>query len=121
MATARMDITFPDKDSAYGTLKIGQSTYKCLGKLGYKYPKDCTVSTGDKENPHFSSEFQCNMPYSIRVDGTRGIYIHEDITSSSGNLSHGNTHGCINLARGDAKQVYDWLQQKTRIVISYKW
>lgn len=124
---ATIKIEFPDKNSARGTLKClnGSSVVlqtQCLGKLNYAYPKDCTINAAtDKENPHYSREFQCDMPYAIRVDGTKGIYIHEDVTSQDGNLSHRETHGCINIAVGDAAEVFNWVTGRTRILISYKW
>ena len=125
--TKRININFPDKGSARGTLScVGGSSFPCVGKKGYKYPKDSTVNVSDKENPHYSKEFTCDLPYAIKLDGTHGIYIHEDVTSLNADLTASRyddvgSHGCIDLKRGDAAKVYNWVDGKTRIVISYSW
>lgn len=82
------------------------------------YPTDITVQANDKEEKHWSGEFKCWLPWAINL-GWKGVFIHEDITS--GNLSHGNSHGCINLVSNDAKRVYSLVNCKTRILIEYKW
>jgi lipoprotein-anchoring transpeptidase ErfK/SrfK len=90
-----------------------------LGKYGYKYPKDSTVNVKDKYKVAHSKEFNCDLPWAILLDGTHGIYFHEDVTSRD--LSHGNTHGCINLVKGDAEDLYNAVTGKTRILIEYDW
>lgn len=95
-----MKIKFTGKNTGEGTITFKGTTYDCLGKSGYEYPTDSTINIDDKEENHYSKEFKCDLPWAIRLDGTKGIYFHEDITS--GDLSHGNTHGCINLKSDDA-------------------
>jgi hypothetical protein len=38
-----------------------------------------------------------------------------------GTFCHGNTHGCINLVKGDAEDLYNAVTGKTRILIEYDW
>jgi hypothetical protein len=75
MSTQQIKIDFPDKDSGKGTLSCGGNTFLCLGKKNFQYVKDLTVYLNDKSNPHFSKEFQCNLPYAICLDGTKGKHI----------------------------------------------
>ena len=86
---------------------------------GFPYAADSTIGTADKDHNHWSKEFECKLPYAIKLDGTSGVYIHEDVTS--GDLSHGNTHGCINLEADDAKWLYNWVQGRTRVLIRRPW
>ena len=112
--TEIMRINFNDNGTTcYGTLTYKGKSYSCLGKPGYPYPGDSTINVSDKDHNHYSKEFKVELPYAIKLDGTRGIYIHEDVTSPHGNLAAGRTHGCINLPRGEAKQLYDALQGRT--------
>ena len=55
------------------------------------------------------------MYWAILVDGDRGMYIHLGAVDGSGSA------GCIHLAGDDAETVYDWVDGRTRIEISYKW
>jgi len=122
MQTKRIEIVFHNKTDGHGTLTLSDgSSYSCVGKKNYKYHYDSTVNVSDKENPHKSREFNCNLPFAIKLDGTRGIYIHEDVTSANGDLGFESSHGCINLAVGDAEAVYNFVTGRTRIVISYPW
>ena len=86
---------------------------------GFPYENDITINASDKDHNHYSKEFNCELPYAVKLDGTRGIYLHEDVTT--GDLSHKNSHGCINLLPGEAESVYNWIKGRTRIVISYNW
>ena len=71
-----MKIDFISTTNGKGTLTYNGFTYNVLGKSGYKYPKDSTITTNDKEKNHYSQEFKCNLPWAIKLDGTKGIYIH---------------------------------------------
>ena len=68
----------------------------------------------DKKGTHRSGKFHVNMPHAISIWGQRGVYLHE-----WGRLP--GSAGCIHLLPGDAKQVYDFVSEKTRIVIQYEW
>ncbi len=57
-------------------MTAGGQTFSCLGKYGYPYPADSTINTSDKDHNHYSREFNCELPWAIKLDGTRGIYIH---------------------------------------------
>jgi lipoprotein-anchoring transpeptidase ErfK/SrfK len=61
------------------------------------------------------------MNYSILIWGQRGIYIHEWPGRATYAGNGGPTAGCIHVEVGDAKRIYDWVDSKTRIVISYPW
>jgi len=87
---------------------------------------------GTKVHPYYSKTYscapnnnargQCIMNYAILIWGQQGVYIHEWATTptyaGNGNQS---THGCIHLARGDAKRVYDWVDTRTYITVSRPW
>ena len=77
------------------------------------------MDVSDKENPHFSKKHNCNLPYAIKLDEVQEIYLHQIINTRA--ITHGNSQGCIYLAPGDAEEVFDWLQEKTRVIISYPW
>jgi len=115
------------KANGAGELRCnGISTvFNCAGVPGVMYPKDLTVNgkagTSDGKPPdadkffrYYSKEHNVIMKHSILIWGQRGIHIHES--------THLNpTNGCIYLLKGDAKRVYDYVNGKTRIVISYPW
>jgi hypothetical protein len=100
-----------------GTLQcVGFASFDCGGMVGFAYPEDTTVTVSDKKGTVESREFVCSsdgrpakMPYAVLWIGQRGVYIHE-----WPNLPL--SHGCIHLKPGDAKQVYDWIDENTRIV-----
>lgn len=111
----------------------GYKTFRCLGKKGLKYPTDMTVDPSKpkiKVNPYFSQEYVCDyagvelpcrMNFSILIWGQRGIFIHEWPNPATFSGNGGSTGGCIHLDIGNAKLVYDWVNQKTRITIEYPW
>lgn len=115
---------------------IGLGKFRCLGKKGLEYPKDLMIDPSlpyVKKHPHFSQEYVCDYPaskqvavpcrmnYSILIWGQRGIYIHEWPGRATHAGNGGPTAGCIHVEAGDAKRIYDWVDRKTRIVISYPW
>ena len=132
----RIKIEFHN-DKAEGKLTclgLGRS-FKCLGKPNLRYPADLTVDPskkGVKKNPHYSNEFscepynnesgQCRLDYAILIWGQRGIYIHawHGEATYAGNGNKG-TEGCIHLSMRDAKTVYNWVDTRTRVTISYPW
>jgi len=112
------------------------SVFRCLGKKGLNYPRDLMINPNlpnIKKNPYFSAEYVCDYPgigqvsvpcrmnYSILIWGQRGIYIHEWPNPATFTGNGGPTGGCIHLEKGDAKKVYDWVDSKTRLTISYPW
>ena len=106
--TQRIDIKFDGKeDKGHGKMTFEGKTYDVVGKPGYQYPKDSTINKSDKDHDHYSKEFNTKLPYGVKLDGTKGIYVHEDETSGRGDNSHDKTHGCINLKKDEAKEVYD--------------
>jgi lipoprotein-anchoring transpeptidase ErfK/SrfK len=134
--TKRIKISFYN-DKAEGNLTcvgLGR-TFQCLGKSGERYPTDLTVNPdkkGVKKHPHYSGEFscppndnslgQCRLDYAILIWGQRGIYIHawHGMATYAGN-GNKDTEGCIHLSKRDAKIVYDWVDTRTRVTISYPW
>lgn len=115
---------------------VGLGTFLCVGKKGIRYPKDLTINPafpGVKKHPYFSQEYTCDYPeigqirvpcrmnYSILIWGQRGIYIHEWPGRATYAGNGGPTAGCIHVQVGDAKKIYDWVDTRTRIVISYPW
>ena len=128
----RINITFNEKGE--GKMHcIGLSVFRCIGRKGLKYPKDLTLNPlkpGVKANPKISGEFVCEydgviapcvMNYAILIWGQLGIYIHEWPGPATYEGNGGSTAGCIHLEIGDAKTVYDWIDDKTRITMSYPW
>ena len=111
----------------------GFKAFRCLGKKGLKYPTDLMVDPTKpnvKVNPYFSQEYVCDyegvvlpcrMNFSILIWGQRGIFIHEWPSPATFVGNGGATGGCIHLDIGNAKRVYDWLDQKTRIIMEYPW
>ena len=95
-----------------GTIEcVGLGTFECGGNATITYPRDITINPSDKKGTHRSREFNVDMPYAILMWGQRGIYIHE-----WGRL--GGSMGCIQVLPGAAKQVYDFVSEPTRILIS---
>ena len=111
----------------------GYKIFKCLGKRGLEYPKDLMVfpsKKGVKVNPYFSKEYvcpengielPCRMNYSLLIWGQKGVYIHEWPNPATFIGNGGETGGCIHLEIGDAKRVYDWVDQNTRVTMDYPW
>ena len=110
-------------------------TFRCLGQKGLKYPEDLSIDpkvSGTKTNPYFSQTYSCGerngdprapcqMNFAILIWGQNGVYIHEWPNPATYEGNGGPTHGCIHLEVGDAKKVYNWVDQKTRITIEYPW
>jgi hypothetical protein len=116
--TKRIEIAF--RSNGEGTLTCaGMGSYPCLGQPGRMYPIDLTVTTADKFEEHYSEEFQVLMKWCILIWGQKGIYIHEGPDNLHDN--DGPSAGCIHLGVGNARRVFDWLDERTRITISYPW
>jgi hypothetical protein len=117
VTTQRIEIAF--QANGDGTMNChGLGTFPCEGRPGLKYPTDLTVTAADKELLHHSIEFNCDMPYAIRIWGQRGIYIHE---WGYCRASDGPSEGCIHLCRPNAATVFNWITGPTRITITYPW
>jgi hypothetical protein len=97
----------------------GLGAFPCLGQPGRQYPTDFTVTPTDKSPEHWSEEFQVLMKWCVLIWGQKGIYIHEGPDNLKDN--GGPSAGCIHLGPGNAKRVYDWIDDRTRITISYPW
>ena len=94
-----------------GTLSFNGKTYNCGGKVGFPYPKDSTLD-GYKEVVHHSKQYNCDMKYSVLWIGQKGVYIHEwpCLKYSS---------GCIHLLAPDAKEFFDSISGKTRLLFQW--
>jgi lipoprotein-anchoring transpeptidase ErfK/SrfK len=102
------------RDTGIGTLQcVGGASYNCGGMVNFPYPEDSTINVSDKKGTVYSQEFNgAEMPYSILWIGQRGVYIHQ-----WPNLEL--SHGCIHLVGQDAISVYNWVNDKTRIVFNW--
>jgi lipoprotein-anchoring transpeptidase ErfK/SrfK len=96
------------------------------------YPRDITVTTRDKFRVKFSQEYvtmtgpggtaePARMPYAILIWGQRGVYIHSWPNPPTYAGNGGPTGGCIHLSTIDAPKVFNFVDGRTRIVISYPW
>ena len=93
---------------------VGGSTFPCGGMQNFPYPADSMINVSDKKGTVYSQEFNnAEMPYSILWIGQRGVYLHQ-----WNNLDL--SHGCIHILPGNAKSVYDWVDQSTRIVFTWE-
>jgi hypothetical protein len=121
--TQRINIEF--QSNGDGIMEcVGFGRFSCLGQIGRGYPRDLTVTPSDKERRHISREFNnVPMPFSIRIWGQCGIYIHEwGYCTVAGSPSGPDAaHGCIHLCSPDAESVFNWVQRRTRILINYPW
>jgi hypothetical protein len=137
LAGATLQVRIAFQASGEGTLTYGGSSIPCLGKPGQAYPKDQIVENvegvqyqGDYGNAFkfkrwISKEFvdpQGNpavMLWSVKIDGTKGIFVHEDPDTIDTN--GGPSQGCIHLASPNAEAFYNWITARVRITISYPW
>jgi L,D-transpeptidase catalytic domain/NlpC/P60 family len=97
----------------------GLGTFACLGRPGRQYPTDLTVTPADKSAEHWSTEFHVLMKFCILIWGQKGIYIHAGPDNLKDN--GGPSAGCIHVGLENARRVYEWLDEQTRITISYPW
>lgn len=116
--TKRVSIHFDSTGQGHMSCN-GLGVFPCLGQPGRQYPVDLTVTPADKSPEHWSDEFQELLKWCILIWGQKGIYIHEgpDTLAENG----GPSAGCIHLGSGNAKSVFDWVDERTRITISYPW
>jgi lipoprotein-anchoring transpeptidase ErfK/SrfK len=134
--TKRIHIAF--NDVGEGRLECkGYRTFRCLGMKGLRYPIDIVIDpTKDKsvkQHPYFSRTYTCGfvnnqgvpqpcrMNYAIRIWGQQGVFIHEWPAPTTYVANGGPTHGCIHLEIGNAKNVYDWVDGRTRVTMQYPW
>lgn len=111
-------ITF--KENGEGVIEFDGKKYDCLGQKGRIYPEDLTVYPKDKKLKHWSKEFKVWLHYAILIWGQKGIYIHQgpDNIADNGNL---DSAGCIHVAEPQVIELYNWLDERTRVLISYPW
>lgn len=130
-------VQFPDPNSPQGTLHLvgTDRKYPCIGHLGCNYPMECVVTPAHKkqhielqhpqheeEESNAKSNQPMTHPYTISIDESRGIYMHEGSTNTDGQLINEQAGtGCIELAKGDAQQVYDFIEGRTKLSISHGW
>lgn len=124
--TKRIDISF--QANGNGTLKGDVGSFKCVGNVGRKYPTDLTIEgilDVDKFPLRHSNEFNVDMPNALLIWGQKGIFIHGWPGEATVEALGDDTAGCIHLstdgASSDSKKVYDWVDGRTRILISYPW
>ena len=114
----RITITF--KASGEGTLEAhGFDTFRCLGKPGFPYKREVTVTSNDKFENRWSTQYGVNMPWAILIHWQRGAFIHEMPATLSSN--GGPTAGCIHLDRGDAERLWNWVNRATVVEVSRPW
>ena len=117
MSTPKITLKL-SKSTGLGTLTFKNKTYNCGGLSTFNYPSDTTID-GYKEETHISKEFVNDrgepsvMPYSVLWIGQKGVYFHEYPTLEG-------SHGCIHLLSGDAKNFYDDVTGKARVLFSWK-
>lgn len=117
--TLNVRITFNADGKGEGIIKFNGKSYPCLGKSGLKYPQDLTVTTADKYRVWHSGEFDVDMEYAIKIWGQRGIFIHLGYDNLQQN--GGESAGCIHVDEPQIIELYNWINQNTRIQISYPW
>ncbi|RZK26487.1 MAG: murein L,D-transpeptidase [Flavobacterium sp.] len=114
-----MRIDFNADGSGEGIIKFNGKSFPCLGKSGVKYPKDLTFTTADKYRVWHSTEFNVDMEYAIKIWGQRGIFIHLGFDNVEDN--EGQSQGCIHVDQPQIIELYNWVTQNTRLLISYPW
>lgn len=78
------------------------------GRSGYETPTG-HYSVMRMEAEHFSDEYeQAPMPYAIFFS-PRGLAIHG---TYEGGLGRARSHGCVRLAVGNARQLFQWVEQQ---------
>lgn len=78
------------------------------GRAGYETPTG-HYSVMRMEADHLSDEYdQAPMPYAIFFS-PRGLAIHG---TYEGGLGRARSHGCVRLAVGNARQLFDWVEQQ---------
>lgn len=122
----RIDISF--QANGNGTLQCAAGNFKCVGNVGRKYPTDLTIQgqlNVDKFPLKHSNEFDVDMPNALLIWGQVGIFIHGWPGEATVQALGSDTRGCIHLstdgANSDSRRLYDWVDQPTRILISYPW
>ncbi|MDC0668630.1 L,D-transpeptidase [Nannocystis radixulma] len=106
--------------SGEGTLTaVGLGTFRCLGRPGFRYNEEVTVTTKDKFRIKKSEQYQVDMPWAILVHWKRGAFIHEMPATLETN--GGPTAGCIHLDHGDAEKVWNFVSGPTRITTMMPW
>lgn len=109
-ALAAMRITIDLSSQRLTAEKGGQTvSWKISsGRPGYETPTG-HYSVMRMEADHFSDEYdQAPMPYAIFFS-PRGLAIHG---TYEGGLGRARSHGCVRLAVGNARQLFQWVEQQ---------
>jgi lipoprotein-anchoring transpeptidase ErfK/SrfK len=108
LATVRITI---DLSTQRLTAEKGGQTYSwkiSSGRPGYETPTG-RYSVMRLEADHFSDEYdKAPMPYAIFFS-PRGLAIHG---TYEGGLGRARSHGCVRLAVGNARQLFEWVEQQ---------
>ena len=105
-----------DSQTGLGTLACsGLGTFECGGRPGFGYDSypDTTLSPSLKYRTRHSQEYNVDMQWAVLWIGQRGVYIH-----AWPNLS--GSAGCIHLNEDDAETFFNWVDQPTRLLFSWK-
>lgn len=124
--TKRIEISFQANGNGILTCDLG--SFKCIGNVGRDYPTDLTIEgvlNVDKFPIKHSDEFNVDMPNALLIWGQKGIYIHGWPGVATVESYGHDTAGCVHLStdgeKSDSMKVYDWVDGRTRILISYPW
>lgn len=107
-------MTLYDEGIIKGVYEVSTGRYNMPTPLG-------TFEVLKKEENHWSKTYQLYMPFSLEF--TTGFYIHELPYWPSGyregldHLGQRVSHGCIRLGIGAAKEVYDFAEIETPVIV----
>lgn len=108
--------------SVYGFGEL-KGLYKVsTGMTGMKTPIG-KFKISRKSAFYWSNACSCRLPYAMEFFAQKGLFIHElpyfPEKGQEGAASLGNpvSHGCVRLGTGDAKEVYDFAEIGTPVII----
>jgi len=124
-------------NSGVKSIDINLSTQKMNTAQGGKAISEYLISSGapgmstpvgtfyiqTKELNHWSTTYGLYMPYAMRIHGA--YYIHElpywpgGYREGEDHLGTPVSHGCVRLGMGSAKQVYNFANIGTKVLIHY--
>lgn len=117
MPTQQLKISFIS--NGQGTISFDGKSYPCLGQKGRNYPTDCTIYPKDKKLRHWSNEFDVWLDFAILFWGQKGIYLHYGADNLKDN--GGDSAGCVHVEKPQIEELYNWIQDRTRLVIEHPW